>query len=104
MREVDQSAFAAAHANGAAVIDVREPDEYMSGHVPGARLMPLGQLPQDLGEVPRGERVYVICRSGKRSLAAVDLLARAGIDAVSVASGTDGWQNAGNPVTAGTRP
>jgi rhodanese-related sulfurtransferase len=104
MREVDLAAFAAAHANGAAVIDVREPDEYVSGHVPGARSMPLGQLPRHLGEVPRGERVYVICRSGNSSLAAVELLARAGLDAVSVAGGTDGWQQAGNAVNLGTRP
>ena len=104
MREADLAAFAAAHAGDAFVIDVREPDEYVSGHVPGARLMPLGQLPRHLGEVPRGERVYVICRSGKRSLAAVDLLARAGVDAVSVTGGTDGWQRAGNPVTLGARP
>ena len=104
MREVDLAAFAAAHRDGAVVIDVREPGEYVSGHVPGARLMPLGRLPQQLGEVPRGQRVYLICASGNRSLAAADLLARAGIDAVSVAGGTGGWQRAGKPVTFGTRP
>lgn len=104
MREVDQAAFAAAHATGAVVIDIREPEEYVSGHVPGARLMPLGRLPQHLGEVPRDRPVYLICRSGNRSLAAAELLARAGIDAVSVAGGTSAWQRAGNPVTSGTRP
>ena len=67
-------------------------------------MLPLGRLPQHLGEVPRDQRVYLICRSGNRSLAAADLLARAGIDAVSVAGGTGGWQRAGNPVTFGTRP
>jgi rhodanese-related sulfurtransferase len=104
MREVDLAAFAAAHGGGAVVIDVREPGEYVSGHVPGARLMPLGRLAQHLGEVPRDRPVYVICASGNRSKTAADLLARAGIDAVSVAGGTGGWQRAGKPVTLGTRP
>ena len=44
MREIDRPAFAAAHADGALVIDVREPMEYLAGHVPGARLIPMGQL------------------------------------------------------------
>jgi hypothetical protein len=43
--EVDLDAFAVAHACGAVVIDLREPYEYASGHVPGARLIPLGSLP-----------------------------------------------------------
>jgi rhodanese-related sulfurtransferase len=104
MREVDLTAFAAAHNEGAVVIDVREPGEYVSGHVPGARLMPLGRLPHHLGELPRDRCVYVICASGNRSKAAAELLARAGVDAVSVAGGTGGWQQAGRPVTLGIRP
>ncbi|NUT33421.1 MAG: rhodanese-like domain-containing protein [Hamadaea sp.] len=104
MREVDQAAFAAAHAAGAVVIDVREPGEYAAGHVPGARLMPLGRLSRHLPDLPRDQRIYVICASGNRSLAAADFLARAGLDAVSVAGGTGAWQRAGRPVVLGTRP
>jgi rhodanese-related sulfurtransferase len=104
MREVDLAVFAAAHTTGAVVIDVREPEEYVAGHVPGARLMPLGRLAQHLAEVPAGQRVYVICASGNRSLVAANLLARAGVDAVSVAGGTGGWQRTGRSVTFGTRP
>ena len=104
MREVDLPTFAAAHADGALVIDVREPGEYVSGHVPGAQLMPMGRLPQHLAELPRGQRVYLICASGNRSLAAADFLARAGIDAMSVTGGTGAWQRTGKPVTFGTRP
>jgi rhodanese-related sulfurtransferase len=104
MREVDLVAFATAHSEGAVVIDVREPGEYVSGHVPGARLTPLGRLADHLGDLPRDRCVYVICASGKRSKAAADLLVRAGVDAISVAGGTGGWQRAGNPVTLGTRP
>jgi len=104
MREVDLTVFVAAHENGAVVIDVREPDEYESGHVPGARLIPVHRLSRHLGEVPLGQRVYLICHAGNRSLAAAETLGRAGIDAVSVAGGTVGWQRAGKPVRLGSRP
>ncbi|MEV0267891.1 rhodanese-like domain-containing protein [Hamadaea sp. NPDC050747] len=104
MREIDQVSFAAAHAEGAAVVDVREPDEYLAGHVPGARPIPLGQLPEHLGDLPRDEPVYLICASGNRSLAAAGLLARAGFDAVSVTGGTGAWQRAGRTVVRGAQP
>lgn len=42
VREVDLSTFAAAHPDGAVVIDVHEPGEYLVGYVPGAKLLPLG--------------------------------------------------------------
>src|SRR6266540_106751 len=70
MREVDQAAFTTAHRDGATVIDVREPFEYLGGHVPGAALIPMGQLPSRLADLPRDVPVYVICASGNRSLAA----------------------------------
>lgn len=104
MREVNLAAFTAAHAAGAVVIDVREPSEYVAGHVPGARLMPLGRLSHHVRDLPRGERVYVICASGNRSLVAAETLARVGIDAASVAGGTAGWRRSGRPVVVGTRP
>jgi rhodanese-related sulfurtransferase len=103
MREVSLDAFAAAHADGAVVIDVREPYEYAAGHVPGARLLPLAQLGLYANELPRNERVYVICATGNRSLAAAGFLARQGIDAISVAEGTSGWQATGRPVQRGMR-
>lgn len=104
MREIELGAFATAHAEGVAVIDVREPAEYAEGHVPGAQLVPLSQLPLHLSELPRDERVYLICAAGKRSLAAVELLTPAGVDAVSVTTGTTGWKNVGKPLTIGTQP
>lgn len=102
VQEVDVHTFAAAHADGALVIDVREPYEYMSGHVPGARLIPLGAVPQRAGELPRSERVYVICASGNRSQTAALWLSQAGLDAWSVAGGTGGWMSAGFPVVYGS--
>lgn len=103
MREVDLATFAAAHRDGATVIDVREPFEYVTGHVPGAELIPMAQLPSRTRDLPRTAPVFVICASGNRSLAAADHLARAGVDAWSVAGGTAGWTRAGHPVIRGVR-
>ena len=104
MREVTPEEFAAAHAAGAFVVDVREPGEYVGGHVPGADLLPMGQLAARLGDLPRGVPLYVICASGNRSKSMTSLLERAGFDAYSVAGGTAAWARAGRPVVHGARP
>ena len=103
VREVDQAVFIAAHGDGAVVIDVREPGEYVAGHVPGAALVPLSRLTSQVPDLPRGVPVYVICASGNRSLAAADFLAGAGVDAWSVAGGTGAWVRSGRPVVCGHR-
>lgn len=95
--------FAAARADGSPVVDVREPHEYVSGHVPGAQLVPMGQLAARAGELDRSRPVYVICASGNRSKAMADLLAALGFDARSVNGGTAGWQNSGRPLVMGPR-
>ena len=101
MPEIDLETFSALHADGAAVIDVREPYEYAEGHVPGAKLIPLASLPQRVSGLATGQPVYVICASGHRSLAAAEFLARRGFDAWSVAEGTSGWIGRGLPVVRG---
>jgi rhodanese-related sulfurtransferase len=100
-REIDPPAFAAAVADGAFVVDVREPQEYESGHVAGSRLVPLGVLPQRLGELPKDRTLHVICRTGNRSGHAVHVLTGAGYDAVNVAGGTVAWSRAGRPLVTG---
>lgn len=103
VREVDLSTFAAARADGALVLDVREPEEYVGGHVPGAQLAPLSTLGTRVGELPRHATVYVICASGNRSTTAAEQLCAAGVDAVSVAGGTSAWIRQGRPVLLGLR-
>jgi len=102
--EIDLPTFAAEHAAGALVIDVRESFEYAAGHVPGARHIPMSQLPDRLAELPTAQPVYVICQSGGRSYAAAGGLRRAGVNAISVAPGTGGWIHAGHPVVRGSHP
>lgn len=104
MSEVALDSFAAAHADGAVVIDVREPGEYVGGHVPGAVLMPMGELPSRTSQLDPCGPVYVLCASGTRSSAMTHFLRQGGFDARSVAGGTSAWVGAGRPVVTGTRP
>ena len=84
-----------------ALIDVREPGEYTEAHVPGAVLIPMGQLPSRLEELPRDHTVYVICRTGNRSGAMGPLLDAHGFDSVNVVGGTLAWIRAGHPYDTG---
>jgi rhodanese-related sulfurtransferase len=74
---------------------VREPEEWEAGHVPGARHVPLGQLPDRMGELGRTEPIVVICRSGSRSALATEWLTTAGFDAVNLVGGMQAWAHAG---------
>lgn len=94
----------AALAEEAWILDVRQPEEYEGGHVPGAVLIPLDQLGARHTEVPAGTDVYVICKSGGRSAAAVDALAGAGYRVTNVAGGTMAWMESGRPVVTGDDP
>ena len=101
MQEVDLDSFHDAHSSGAYVVDVRESHEYHRGHVPGARLMPLGVVPLRVHELPRDEPVYVICASGHRSFTAAEHMSKVGVDARSVRGGTLAWAKAGRPLEFG---
>ncbi len=94
--------FVAQRPGSSPVIDVREVTEYAEGHVPGAVLIPLGQVAQRAAEVPTADTVYVICRSGRRSLDGALALTRLGRNAVSVDEGTLGWIARGLPVVTGS--
>ncbi len=103
MQEIDVTALAAL-GDDAVVLDVREPDEYTGGHVPGAVLIPLGEVVERFDEVPQGDPLYVICHSGGRSARAAAWLEQQGVEAVNVAGGTSAWIAAGQPVVTGDRP
>lgn len=90
----------AAQQAGEYVLDVRTPAEFAERHVQNARLLPLQDLPARLNEVPKGQKIYVICRSGSRSAQASQILADAGHKNVfNVDGGMNAWTAAGLPTT-----
>ncbi|MEY3357569.1 MAG: hypothetical protein RLZ74_1034 [Actinomycetota bacterium] len=90
---------------GGTVIDVREPDEYREGHVPGAVLIPLGTVPDNIEAFRKAVPVYVVCQSGGRSGRACEFLTDAGVsNVVNVAGGTMGFAALGNPLNIGDLP
>jgi rhodanese-related sulfurtransferase len=80
---------------GALLLDVREPEEWDAGHAPEARHVPLGQLPDRMGELDRSQPIVVICRSGARSALATEWLTTAGFDATNLIGGMQEWAHAG---------
>jgi rhodanese-related sulfurtransferase len=89
---------------GASLIDVREPQEFEEVRAVGARLIPLGQVPDRVAEMPTEQRFYVICHVGGRSLRAAAFLRQQGLDAVNVEGGTDAWVAAGLATQSGPAP
>jgi rhodanese-related sulfurtransferase len=77
------------HLHAVRIVDVREPAEFNGplGHVPGARLIPLGSLKDRIAELDRTTPLVVVCRSGARSAQATVLLGKAGFDKVANLSG-----------------
>lgn len=101
MPEISVDELAVRLEAGAFLLDVRQPDEYEWAHVPGACLIPLAEVPDRIGELPAGEELVVICRSGARSLAAAEFLDQQQIRAVNVAGGTLAWIESGREVVTG---
>lgn len=105
--EIDVDGLAAV-ARESTVFDVREPDEYRAGHVPGAINVPLATVPENLLRMAGGGEVYVICQAGGRSMSACMFLDEnapdSGTTFVNVTGGTGGWVMAGHEVVVGDQP
>jgi rhodanese-related sulfurtransferase len=81
------------------LLDVREPEEYAAGHIPGVQLLPMGTVPARLSDIPTDKTVIVTCRSGNRSGQITDFLRRNGFTRVhNMQGGILAWQRAGYPV------
>jgi rhodanese-related sulfurtransferase len=90
------------------VVDVREVDEYVEGHIPGAVNVPLSELNEKYPSVAKNETVYVVCQLGGRSARACEFLSNLpefdGSHFVNVVGGTAAWIVEGNEVITGDRP
>jgi rhodanese-related sulfurtransferase len=80
------------------LIDVRTPEEFNSGHIPGAVNIDVQVLQQRLKQIPRDKAVVLYCRSGNRSASAAGMLQRAGYTEVFDLGGIGAWARAGLPV------
>lgn len=88
----------------AVVVDVREDNEFLAGHIPGATLLPLSRFnPTAVPAVPEGKRLLIHCRSGSRCGMAAMLLAASGYQAPihRLTGGIIAWAQAGGEIVAG---
>jgi len=92
-----ESLIKAARQGEVVVLDVRPAEEYLTAHLPFARSIPLGELRQRLGELPRGRTVVAYCRGPYCLMAAdaVALLKREGYSALHLREGVAEWAAAG---------
>lgn len=104
--EISVSDFAELWNEETFLIDVRETDEYLDGHVPGAIHIPLSEVPNRVEEFrnPQGGVTYVICKAGGRSASACDYLAQKSLNVINIAGGTMGWLMQGHDVVEGSQP
>jgi len=83
------------------VVDVRPPEEYVDGHIPGSKLIPLGELNKRINELPKNKEIICVCASGSRSHSATKFLAGAGYNAFDMQGGMFMWQRAKLPMKKG---
>src|SRR5436305_5621444 len=104
IREVDTATADELRSNpGAVLLDVREPDEYEQGALPGALHIPRGNLESNIESrvLDKDAPIVVYCAGGTRSAFAADTLAQLGYtDVVSVAGGFNKWKNEGRAWSA----
>jgi len=81
------------------LIDVREHEEYVQGHIAGAELIPLRHIIEDAERLPRNRPILLICRSGRRSTRAMHWLLGLGFENVAnLKGGLLSWKAMGRPV------
>lgn len=102
VKEVDNAgALQLINHKNALILDVREEDEFKSGHILNAKLIPLLKLKDRLGELEkyREQAIVVVCRSGSRSATAAALLGNRGFQqAYNLAGGMMAWQKSDLPI------
>ncbi|MSP78271.1 MAG: rhodanese-like domain-containing protein [Dehalococcoidia bacterium] len=89
------------------VVDVRNPDEYKSGHVKGAILMPVDEVLARVDELPKDKKVLFICMAGSRSALAAEMAAAMGLDTenlYNIEDGTPAWLQKKLPSSTGMNP
>jgi len=109
VQEISPDAAEQAIRDAEVLIDVRETDEFLAGHIPGAVHMSRGMLEFKLSSTPeltsRDIRIVLYCKtSGRAALAACALHDMGYLDVKSIAGGFDAWVGAGKPVAKPVMP
>ena len=89
------------YQEGTFVLDVRTQEEWDEFHAPNTTLIPLDELASRVDELPKGQPIVVVCRSGNRSQEGRDILLSAGFNATSMNGGLNEWRDTGHPVVSG---
>lgn len=89
---------------GALLVDVREADERAQALVPGSLWVPMSQIGERVGDLPRDRPLVLQCAGGVRSQQVAQWLAPQGFDVANQMHGLSGWARMGLPVTAGEAP
>ncbi len=103
VREIQPSQLASRLENGEKleIIDVREPYEWAIGHIPGARLVPLGRIAEEIPRLDKRRETILYCKVGARSMHAAQQLAEAGVTEVrNLAGGILRWIDEVDPTMA----
>lgn len=96
--EVDVATAASQLRDGALLLDVREADEVALCKVAGSRHIPMRQIPESIGDLPRDRTIYVLCHHGGRSMRVTQFLRANGFTRVSnVSGGIDAWSEQIDP-------
>ena len=77
------------------VVDVRQPEEFRTGHIISAKLISLGELSQRMNELPKDKEIVCVCATGSRSRSATKMLMRAGYNAIDMKGGMMSWSGNG---------
>ena len=101
MSDVDVHEAARLVAAGAMLLDVREDEEWVAGHAPGAVHLPMGEVVERGGELPTDRVIVCMCRLGGRSASVAGHHAGAGFDVRKAAGGMQAWAEADLPVVDG---
>jgi len=83
------------------VLDVRQPEEFREGHIAGAKLIPLGELKNNLSDLPKQREIVCVCASGSRSSSAARMLVSAGYQVFNMQGGMSAWQREKLPIKKG---
>jgi adenylyltransferase/sulfurtransferase len=101
MHEISAKELSELIASGADVqlIDVRQPSEYNFARIPGAKLIPLGEIITRIGEIDPSRDTVIHCKMGGRSAQAIQVLERAGFRGklINLRGGITAWSNEVDP-------